>query len=905
MKKAFVLIALLSAALPSLAAVPRLYIYYRIGNSKATQNDGRIVATNAIGLVATDTVILDSDYYFNVSVPSGQEVKRWIAYDGYPTDSVRPPTVTNQFAGAVTEYEWNYNPSDTTDKHIVVDYDYITYTLKYNSNGGIGSMPSESHIYTNNFNLASNQFSKTGYTFVGWATNETTAAAFEDTASVSGVSFGVTYTNMTTKTATLYANWKPNTYTVTFDPCGGSVVPESTNVTYDAAWPALPTPTRDGHRFVGWFTAASGGTEINTNSTYTTAANLTNYAHWVELVTATFKDALGDPDVILKTETLDKGGTPTPPVAPEHAGYYPKGWTPAVSAIFVNTTFTMEYVQYTYTVVFHADNGTEAVQTQQFTYNAAEEPLNSVTSMGFSLTGYNFQNWTNSAGTVYCDGQKVSNLAQSGEYHLYATWTPIAYTISFNGNGADSGSVGNISATYDVEYPLPDNGFSKMGRSFKAWRLGLAGDTYGVGDSVSNLTTIADATVTFYAVWSEPRYIAFDGNGADDASAMVDDVMAFEGVDTKMLISNKFEKTGYTFVGWATNETTAAALDVIYTNCAEVVSTNLWMAIGKTNVLYAAWQANSYTVVFDRNGGTGSMGNQVFYYDQAQSLTKCGFSSNLNFQGWATSQTGDKVFGDEATVSNLTAEANGIVTLYAVWDNGDLSDAMHCDNLFWAQDDSSSESTVSWDVCNGDEYGYDPSDSLPSGSSVCAIVPSEKQRSYDMMPLGASGAGKLSFWYKMSSSNGDECWLSFSTSGTDELIVQPQTQWTQYGPVDIDDIGSVKLVFAINVISAPEASYTVCIDQMTWIPAGAEPTDEDKPAINGFAKTTDGFALTVDQTNISDSFSYQILATNELVGGDWPVKKTLTADELKAGYEIVIEENEPKMFYKVKVVPKQ
>ena len=854
----------------------------------------------------TNVFPLDSTGYFSVSVPSGQEVKRWIAYDGYPTDSVRPPTVTNQFAGAVTEYEWNYNPSDTTDKHIVVDYDYITYTLKYNSNGGIGSMSSESHIYTNNFDLTPNQFSKTGYSFDGWTNN--TGAVFADMDSVSGESFGVTYTNAATKTATLYAKWRPDTYTVTLDPCEGTVDPGSVSVTYDAAWPALPTPTRDGHRFVGWFTAASGGTEINTNSTYTTAANLTNYAHWVELVTATFKDALGDPDVILKTETLDKGGTPTPPVAPEHAGYYPKGWTPAVSAIFVNTTFTMEYVQYTYTVVFHADNGTEAVQTQQFTYNAAEEPLNSVTSMGFSLTGYNFQNWTNSAGTVYCDGQKVSNLAQSGEYHLYATWTPIAYTISFNGNGADSGSVGNISATYDVECRLPANGFARVGRSFKAWRLGMDGDTYNVGDTVSNLSTTAGATVTFYAVWSEPRYIAFNGNGADNPNSMTDDAMTFEGVETKMLISNKFEKTGYTFAGWATNETTAAALDVIYTNCAEVVSTNLWMAIGKTNVLYAAWQANSYTVVFDRNGGTGSMGNQVFYYDQAQSLTKCGFSSNLKFQGWATSQTGDKVFGDEATVSNLTAEANGIVTLYAVWDNGDLSDAMHCDNLFWTQDDpspSAADMVVNWDACIGDEYGYNPGDSSPSGSSVCAIVPSEKQRSYDMMPLGASGAGKLSFWYKMSSSNGDECWLSVSTNGTDELIVQPQTQWTQYGPVDIDDIGSVKLVFAINEIYVSEASYTVWIDQMTWIPAGAEPTDEDKPTINGFTATAEGFTLSVDDGNISDSFSYQILATNELVSGDWPVKTNLTAEAIKAGYDIVPEANEPKMFYKVKVVPKQ
>ena len=742
MKKAFVLIALLSAALPSLAAAPRLYITgYRIGDSEVTQNDGRIVATNVSGQVVTDIVVLTTNCYFNVSVPAGQEVKKWLAYDGDPTDSVRPPTETNRLAGAVTEYEWKYNPSDTANKFIVVDFDYITYTLKYNS--GSGSTSSESRIYTNNFNLASNQFSKTGYSFNGW-TNET-GTVFADGASVSGASFGVTYTNTTTKTANLYAQWTPNAYTVTLDPCDGSVDPESVDVTYDAAWPALPIPTRDGHRFVGWFTAASGGTEINTNSTYATAANSTNYAHWAELVTATFKD--GHTGETLKTETLDKGGTPTAPEAPEHAGYYSTGWVPAMSAISVNTVFTMQYAQYSYTVVFHADNGTGAEQTQQFTYNATEVPLNSVASMGFLITGYNFQNWTNSAGTVYTDGQLVSNLAQSGEYHLYAVWTLTTYTV------------------------------------------------------------------------------AFDGNGADNPDAMGEDTMTLEGAETKPLVANKFEKGGYAFAGWATNVATSVA----FTNCEDVVSTNLWMEADETNVLYAVWQPNSYTVVFSPNGGTGSMDDQVFYYDQAQALAKCDFSSNLEFRGWATNQEGKVAFGDQATVSNLTAEANGIVELYAVWSNGDLSDAMHCGNLFWTQDDTSA-GTADWNACRGAEEGYNPSNSSPSGSSVCAIIPGDEDQSYVMMPSGASGAGKLSFWYKMSSSNAAECWLKFSADGNDWLTVQPQTQWTQYA-VDIEHIENVKLFFAIvNEFTPSEDSYTVWIDQMTWEPDGSE-VPEDPEAI--------------------------------------------------------------------------
>ncbi len=779
MKNAFVLVAMLLATLPSLAATPRLYIKgYRIGDSEVTPNDGRIVATNVSGQVVTDTVILDSDFYFNVSVLAGQEVKQWLAYDWDPTDSVRPPTETNRFAGAVTEYEWKYNPSDTADKYIVVDFDYITYTLKYNS--GSGSTSSESHIYTNNFSLASDLFSKKGYSFNGW-TNET-GKVFADGASVSGESFGVTYTNATTKTANLYAQWTPNAYTVTLDPCDGTVDPESVDVTYDAAWPALPTPTRDGHRFVGWFTEASGGTEINTNSTYATAANSTNYAHWVELVTATFKD--GYTDEVLKTETLDKGGTPTPPEAPEHSGYYPKGWTPAVSAISVNTTFTMEYAQYSYTVVFHADNGTGAEQTQQFTYNAPAEPLNSVASMGFLITGYNFQNWTNSTGTVYVEGQEVSNLAQSGEYHLYAVWTLTTYTI------------------------------------------------------------------------------AFDGNGADNPDAMVEDTMTLEGAETKPLVSCKFEKGGYTFTGWATNVATSVA----FTNGEDVVSTNLWMEADETNVLYAVWQPNSYTVVFNPNGGTGSMDDQAFYYDQAQALTKYDFISNLEFRGWATNQEGGVVFDDQATVSNLTAEANGVVTLYAVWSNGDLSDAMHCDNLVW---ESVSEDLPPWEVATGPDEGYNP-----SGSSIsnCLIRPASV--SSILMPhsaISAEQSGMLSFWYR--TSDMANCWLTLAANGFDEPIeIDPNTEWVQFGPTNITDISSVNIAFHRN----SGTGSTVWIDRMTWEPDDAE--DPDDP---------DAVKLSLQNALVNDVETNEKYASSE--GGTY-VKRDHAAPRVTFTAELAPEE---------------
>ena len=81
---------------------------------------------------------------------------------------------------------------------------------------------------------------------------------------------------------------------------------------------------------------------------------------------------------------------------------------------------------------------------------------------------------------------------------------------------------------------------------------------------------------------------------------------------------------------------------------------------------------NTYTVKFNGNGGTcgdGEMSDMNFTYDEAQNLTANAFTrTGCIFAGWATSANGDVVYSDQQSVSNLTTENNGTVTLYAKWD---------------------------------------------------------------------------------------------------------------------------------------------------------------------------------------------------------------------------------------------
>lgn len=72
---------------------------------------------------------------------------------------------------------------------------------------------------------------------------------------------------------------KPS-YTVSFNTNGGSSSTKSKTVTYSGTYGTLPTPTRDGYTFDGWYTSATGGTKVTSSSKVAATSNHTLYAHW-------------------------------------------------------------------------------------------------------------------------------------------------------------------------------------------------------------------------------------------------------------------------------------------------------------------------------------------------------------------------------------------------------------------------------------------------------------------------------------------------------------------------------------------------------------------------------------------------------------------------------------------------
>ena len=105
-----------------------------------------------------------------------------------------------------------------------------------------------------------------GYTFTFWSREGQTVDVTGQT--VNG------WTN-------LYANWKANSYTATFDANGGETAnPESKEVTFDAAYGPLAATSRKSYTLVGWFTAKDGGAKVESTTVVATAGDHTLYAHW-------------------------------------------------------------------------------------------------------------------------------------------------------------------------------------------------------------------------------------------------------------------------------------------------------------------------------------------------------------------------------------------------------------------------------------------------------------------------------------------------------------------------------------------------------------------------------------------------------------------------------------------------
>ena len=237
------------------------------------------------------------------------------------------------------------------------------------------------------------------------------------------------------------------------------------------------------------------------------------------------------------------------------------------------------------------------------------------------------------------------------------------FKVEFNGNTADSGKMDSIICDFGNDCALPKNVYKKTGYTFDGWSTRPNEIADFSDEGYANITNVPfDNVVVLYAKWKANNYnVVFDGNNHSSGATAA--VTCTYNEDCT-LPSNGFSRTGYTFKGWSTTK----GGSIKYENNGYV--RNLTPVKDATVTLYAVWEANTYTVKFDKNSSeaTGNVGSVVCTYDKACTLPANNFTRvGATFNGWAVTSNTAVQYKNKAIVKNLTATANGTYTLYAHW----------------------------------------------------------------------------------------------------------------------------------------------------------------------------------------------------------------------------------------------
>lgn len=183
--------------------------------------------------------------------------------------SARNIAVSASFNFDVT-WSGSYSGSRTASGSVGIERK-VSYTVSFNANGGSGAPGSQTRWYGEVITLSSTRPTRYGYIFQGWAKSPTGAVEYQP-----GSAYGLD------ANTTLYAIWKAETYTITFNANGGSGAPGNQTKTYGQTLTLSSTkPTRTNYNFLGWATSSGASTaEYQAGGSYTNNAAVTLYAVW-------------------------------------------------------------------------------------------------------------------------------------------------------------------------------------------------------------------------------------------------------------------------------------------------------------------------------------------------------------------------------------------------------------------------------------------------------------------------------------------------------------------------------------------------------------------------------------------------------------------------------------------------
>ena len=509
----------------------------------------------------------------------------------------------------------------------------------------------------------------------------------------------------------------------------GYITSSFTNTTYSAAktlnadWTSasvtLPTPTKTGYTFGGWYGEEGLSTFIgNGGASYTPTSNVTIYAKWTANVVTITTSAATSGTFYLRVNGDSSSTTYSATFSSEtsktisgvaNGTYYV--WAPVTSGnatiVKSSATVTIEDNSQTVTVTYYTISRTQGTGTTLYTrYNSTSE------STGTEITGINtatvVQGTSIWAKATLSAGYKslslkhgTTNLTASGDTFAVAATeavisaaTGTGYSVVYKtGNTTIDTQTGFVYGTNKALKTITELNFtapvSGNGWSFAGWSTAVNTTTslLSNGATVNNLSTTDGATVTLYAVYS--RAITFKyynasaeiqtNNSQTQYYRNTDASTASAGsVTAPALIALTAGGTSWAVDGWR-YDTTADENELNV-----ITNTSCTPDATKSNTLYGIVK-RTLTLKYNGNGSDGgtavtdSTGTQylsaystdtkstVSHTVKANTYTKTGYTAN----GWNTNEAGTGTPYAASDTYSMSPAYNSTAitaTIYSKWD---------------------------------------------------------------------------------------------------------------------------------------------------------------------------------------------------------------------------------------------
>ena len=575
----------------------------------------------------------------NVS-PSGKDVTYDAEYGELAVPTKTGYTFVGWYSAAVDGVEVTASDKVTIagDQTVYAHYTANKYELTFDGQGGQVDTDKKEVTFDDVYGTLP-EATKTGYSFDGWFTDTTDGTIVNPTDKV-----------IVADNQTLYAHYTADEFALNFDAQGGVSAIEKLNITYDSAYGELPEATRTGYMFTGWFTTADDeGKQVNAEDVVKVTSDQTLYAHWVANVYTLSFEANGgsvEPDNISITYDSVYENMPNP----LREGYRFDGWFTAeiggnkvtaetIVKVIDNQTLYAHWSAETYILTFDSNEGSVGTSEKTVTYDDEYGELPTPIR-----TGYDFVGWY----TAKEDGTEITEnlvVKTASNQTVYACWSPIKYTVTFDVMGGEPTEVTSKEVAYDEEYgELPSPVMT--GYEFQGWYDdATSGKKYLATDKVkitSDLTLYAHFKANEYKLYLKRN----DGTDSQKEMTIIYDEEYGE--------LPELTRTGYEFKGWYT--AAESGEDATEINAEDVVK------VTSDQSLFAHWTANVYKLTYNANTGICATTDKNVTYDSKYGTLAVPEKTGYSFGGWFTTVDGDEQITEETIVSATDAH-----TVYAHW----------------------------------------------------------------------------------------------------------------------------------------------------------------------------------------------------------------------------------------------